>query len=165
MYSTSSESYTYTLAFIKKGHEILMINRHKKPWQGAWNGVGGKRLKDESPIDCIKREIYEETHISLSSDQITYKGYLTWNLFDANGKGLYLYLVELPEDFIYQTPKQTQEGILDWKSIQWIVSDDNYGVAHNIPYFLPHLMNDYNLYHYHCVFSGRHLIEVTKERL
>jgi 8-oxo-dGTP diphosphatase len=155
--------FTYTLAFIQRKNEILLVNREKKPWMGSWNGVGGKVDANESITDCIIREIQEETSIVLTREQVIDKGYLTWNSFDANGQGLHLFLVHLPDDFIYDTPKVVDEGILDWKKIDWIISFDNYGVAHNIPYFLPTVLYDENRYHYHCTFEDRALISVTKE--
>jgi 8-oxo-dGTP diphosphatase len=155
--------FAYTLAFIKRGDQILMVNREKKPWLGSWNGVGGKKTQDEDPLSCIKREILEETGIAIDNVQIIYKGYLTWNTFDANGNGLYLYLVNVPNDFIYETPIKTKEGILDWKSIDWILDTNNYGLAHNIQYFLPKMLNHTENYHYHCVFENQKLVEVTWE--
>ncbi|MFU8792540.1 MAG: NUDIX hydrolase [Acholeplasmataceae bacterium] len=133
--------YRYTLGFIKRKNEILLVNRQKAPWLGSWNGLGGKRLKDESPVDCILREIHEETDITVSKDQVKARGYLTWNTFDSLGKGLYLFLIEVADDFSYPTPIQTPEGILDWKTIDWVMDPDNYGVAHNMPYFIKYDCN------------------------
>ena len=36
----------------------------------------------------------------------------------------------------------TDEGILDWKKIDWINDFDNLGVAHNIPYFLKTIIEE-----------------------
>lgn len=30
----------YTICFIKRGDEILLLNREKSSWMGSWNGVG-----------------------------------------------------------------------------------------------------------------------------
>jgi 8-oxo-dGTP diphosphatase len=157
--------YTYTLGFIIRKDEILMVNRQKSPWMGVWNGVGGKRNASEDPKMCILREIYEETQIDLSLDQIADKGYLTWNTFDANGKGLYLYVIRLADDFIYETPRYTKEGILDWKKIEWINHPENYGVAHNIPYFLPKIIFGETRYHFHCTFEKNQLVSVDWKTL
>jgi 8-oxo-dGTP diphosphatase len=157
--------FKYTLGFIKRKDEILLVNREKKPWLGSWNGVGGKLNENETPIDCIIREVFEETDILLSQNQIFDKGYLTWNLFDANGKGLHLYLILVDDHFIYQTPKKTNEGILDWKKIDWILDENNYGIAHNIPHFLNTLINDNIRYAYHCHFEGRNLVKFAKEMI
>lgn len=51
--------YKYTLCFIQRADEILLLNRQKSPWMGSWNGVGGKIEPGESLIESIKREIKE----------------------------------------------------------------------------------------------------------
>ncbi|MCR3906422.1 MAG: 8-oxo-dGTP diphosphatase [Tenericutes bacterium] len=157
--------YKYTLGFIKRKDEVLMVNREKNPWKGCWNGLGGKVDDHESIISCIQREIKEETQIDLLPNQFQDKGILTWNSFDALGQGLHIYLIEVADDFIYSTPKVISEGILDWKKIDWLSDIQNYGVAHNIPYFLPTVIQDKARYHYHCTFNERILISVTKERM
>ena len=128
--------YLYTLCFIRQGDYILMLNRNKSPWLGIWNGVGGKREDDESPLDCIHREIKEETNIKVNKDDIIDKGYVTWNSdFKTPSLGLHLFYVEIPKDYLYETPISTREGILDWKLIDWVHDKENLGVSYNIPYF------------------------------
>lgn len=156
-------NYLYTLAFLKRNDEILLINRLKSPWQGMWNGVGGKRHKDESPLDCILREIEEETGIVLTSKDITFKGTLSWNSdFIAQSSGLYIFIAELPSDFVFDTPMAVKEGILAWRKISWICDEKSVGVAHNIRYFLPTVLNDEKTYHYHNVFDKGILVNVTR---
>lgn len=154
--------FKYTLAFIKRKDEILMLNRYKSPWMGSWNGVGGKRLTNETLITSLKREIYEETEINITDEQITNKGYVTWNSYDENGQGLHVFLVVVPDDFEYITPRVTNEGILDWKKITWISDFDNYGVCSNIPYFITDIINDNNRYNHYCTFSDRILLKVDR---
>ena len=157
--------YRYTLGFIKRKDEILLVNREKKPWKGSWNGVGGKLNLNETIDNCIIREIEEETGITVLPSQVEDKGYLTWNSFDAMGQGLHIFLITLPDDFHYPTPILTQEGILDWKKIEWINDFENYGVADNIPYFLPTVLSKKDRYHYHCTFNDKVLVSVTKEKI
>lgn len=129
---------------------------------GAWNGVGGKIRDNETPLECIKREIHEETSICVEMDRIKEKGILTWERFEALGNGLYMFLVDLPDDFILETPMKVDEGILDFKPIEWIVDFNNEGIAKNIPHFLPTLLNEETNYHFHCVFGEKHLETVSK---
>ncbi len=156
--------YTYTLGFIKKNEKILMINRKKKPWMGCWNGLGGKIIQGEDPMMSLIRELKEETGLTIEPSQIKDGGYLTWNTFDANGQGLYLYLIEMRKEDILSTPIKTDEGILDWKHIDWIIDSSNFGVAHNIKHFLPTLLSSSDRYHYHCTFEADRLLSVSKER-
>ncbi|MCU0104638.1 8-oxo-dGTP diphosphatase [Acholeplasma vituli] len=145
----------YTLAFIRHQNEFLMLNRLKQPWKGCWNGVGGKLEPNETLIDSIQREILEETGMNVCKYDIQYKGKLTWEPND--GSYLHLYLVNVENKI--QTPIQTEEGILDWRPYRWIIDFDNLGVAHNIPYFLPKMLEP-NRHHYHCIFDGNRLIDV-----
>ena len=157
--------YKYTLGFIIRDQEVLMINRHKQPWKGCWNGLGGKIKKDETPLVSIQRELKEETSIDFDLNLIEFKGEVTWNLYDAMGQGLYLYLIRVQKDFRYATPKMTDEGILDWKKIDWINDFDNLGVAHNIPYFLKTIIEENRNYRFKCEFEGNRLLQVIKEEI
>lgn len=154
--------YTYTLGFVKKENQVLMVNREKKPWLGCWNGLGGKIMKHETPEACMMRELQEETGLVISPRHLKFCGTLTWNSFDANGQGLYLFLID-GSDLSLNTPVSTEEGILDWKAVDWIIHPDNLGVAHNIKHFLPNMLQDDHRYHYHCTFQYDVLISVTKE--
>lgn len=157
--------YKYTLGFIIRDQEVLMINRHKQPWKGCWNGLGGKIIKDETPLVSIQRELKEETSIDFDLNLIEFKGEVTWNLYDAMGQGLYLFVIRVQKDFQYATPKMTDEGILDWKKIDWINDFDNLGVAHNIPYFLKTIIEENRNYRFKCEFEGNRLLQVIKEEI
>lgn len=156
------KNYLYTLAFLQRKDEILMLNRAKAPWFGMWNGVGGKREPGESPEECIRREIAEETGIELDAAAILFRGTLSWNDdFIAASKGLYLFFAILPDHFVYPTPTSRPEGILEWKKIGWIMDSRNLGVAYNIPHFLPTLIKEARAYHYDCAFAGTRLVSVN----
>ena len=52
---------------------ILTILRDDKPtipWPNLWELPGGGREGDESPFECVAREVYEELKIQLSKDDI-----------------------------------------------------------------------------------------------
>ncbi|MEH7461166.1 NUDIX domain-containing protein [Bacillus thuringiensis] len=88
--------YNQTLCFIKKGNEILMLNREKAPLQGLWNGVGGKMIETDTPMACILREIEEETGLHLTEQEVTYKRTLSWAIDNTNPGGLYLFTATTP---------------------------------------------------------------------
>lgn len=153
------------IGFYYKKQKILMINRHKHPWKGCWNGLGGKIKPAELPIDSLIRELHEEMGLHFDYSQIKDCGYLTWNSFDANGQGLYLYLINMHETQHVLTPVATDEGILDWKDVDWIIDPHNLGVSHNIRYFLSDMLNSNDRYHYHCVFKGDVLLNVERKKI
>ena len=68
-----------TLCYIDDGDSYLMMLRNKKEGDenfNKWIGVGGKFLVGESPFDCVKREVFEET--SLKNLTFRYRGIVTF---------------------------------------------------------------------------------------
>ena len=53
------------------GDRLLTILRDDKasiPWPNMWELPGGGREGDESPFECVAREVYEELGINLTED-------------------------------------------------------------------------------------------------
>ena len=53
------------------GDKLLTILRDDKasiPWPNMWELPGGGREGDESPFECVAREVYEERGIHLNED-------------------------------------------------------------------------------------------------
>lgn len=68
-----------TLCYIDDGLRYLMLHRTKKKndaSQGKWIGVGGKCEADESPDECMLREVNEETNLTVLRWQ--YRGICTF---------------------------------------------------------------------------------------
>ena len=60
-----------TLCYIERDGRYLMLHRTKKENdvnKDKWIGVGGGFEADESPEDCMKREIFEETSLNVTLD-------------------------------------------------------------------------------------------------
>lgn len=55
-----------TLCYISKGEDWLFIHKSRKNDQnvGKYLGIGGHIEKDETPDECIVREIFEETGLT-----------------------------------------------------------------------------------------------------
>lgn len=59
-----------TLCYIEHDNKYLMLHRTKKendPNHDKWIGVGGKFEMNETPQECMLREVYEETSLTLTS--------------------------------------------------------------------------------------------------
>ena len=82
-----------TLCYIENDRgEYLMLHRTKKENDlnhGKWIGVGGKFEDGETPEECLLREVYEETGLTLTD---------------------YLFTAKAPAG----TPKECPEGVLAW---------------------------------------------------
>ena len=71
-----------TLCYVKRGGRTLMLHRIKKKndiHAGKWNGLGGKFEPGETPEECARREILEES--GLVVEHLELKGLLTFPLF------------------------------------------------------------------------------------
>lgn len=68
-----------TLCYVRRAGKTLMVHRIKKKndiHMGKWNGLGGKLEPGETPEECARREIREES--GLEVENLTYKGLLTF---------------------------------------------------------------------------------------
>jgi len=68
-----------TLCYLEREDEYLMLHRVKKEQDAnhdKWIGVGGKFEDGESPEDCVLRETYEETGLTLTDYR--YRGLVTF---------------------------------------------------------------------------------------
>jgi 8-oxo-dGTP diphosphatase len=71
-----------TLCYIRRDGQTLMVHRIKKSndmHQGKWNGLGGKLEAGETPEECVLREVYEESGLTVHNPQL--KGLLTFPAF------------------------------------------------------------------------------------
>lgn len=57
-----------TLCYIERENQYLMLHRTKKADDDnhdKWIGIGGHLEADETPMDCVLREVWEETGLEL----------------------------------------------------------------------------------------------------
>ena len=101
-----------TLCYITRGDEVLMLHRVKKKNdlnQDKWIGIGGKFEADESPDECLLREVREETGLELTRWQC--RGVITF-LTDGDWENEFMYL--FTADGFEGTLTQCDEGNLEW---------------------------------------------------
>jgi 8-oxo-dGTP diphosphatase len=68
-----------TLCYLERNGQYLMLHRTKKVGDenhDKWIGVGGKFEDTESPEDCMKREVLEETGLLVTA--FRYRGIVTF---------------------------------------------------------------------------------------
>ena len=147
-----------TLCFVLKDNKILMINRNKYPFMGLWNGVGGHVEEGEEARDGAIREIKEEGNIDV--DNASLISVSTWNYDDDL---IYVYVSNLASDFddsIY--PLKINEGIIDFKDIDWVLDENNYGIVPDLRIFIKDIKEN-KRQNYHLVYDNDKLIEVIKK--
>lgn len=148
----------YNLCFIHRGAELLMLNRAKPPLVGLWHGVGGKLEPGETPFESVLREVREETGITLN--EARFAGVVTWESDPGEFGGMYVYIAELPEDNAeaLMLPRETVEGTLAWKTVEWVTRPDNQGVPAHVRQFLGPMLASADCLDYRCKFQAGTLL-------
>ena len=146
--------YRYTLIFLLRGEEILMLHRRNPPNQDLWNGVGGRLEPGELPIQGALREVREETGYSLSTAH--FAGLLTWDGHSEIAGGLYIFTTQVP-DSAPPLPID-DEGELAWQPRSWVLSSP--AVVENIHRFGPYVLNGAPPQDYHFTYgSGDRILQ------
>ena len=112
-----------TLCYIENNNSYLMLHRTKKQKdvnKDKWIGIGGKFENCESPFDCVKREVLEETGFTLNKPE--YRGLVTFVSRTSDGAEPYYELMHLfwcgdfsvPEGRTAVDLPQCDEGELAW---------------------------------------------------
>ena len=100
-----------TLCYLERGNEYLMLHRVVKKNdvnKDKWIGVGGHFEQDESPEECLLREVREETGYTLTSYR--FRGIVTF----VSGDGVTEYMHLFTADGFTGTPAECDEGVLEW---------------------------------------------------
>lgn len=105
-----------TLCYVLHGDRVLMLHRTKKEKdinKDKWIGIGGKFLNRESPDECLLREAWEETGLTLTRWQC--RGVVTF-LSDVEDEYMYLFTADGFEGDL----KECDEGDLQWVSREFL---------------------------------------------
>lgn len=106
-----------TLCYVRSQDHTLMIYRNKKPndmHAGKWNGLGGKLEPGETPEECARREIEEESGLKVST--LVWKGLITFPQFSKQEDWYtFIFLAETADRDLIDSP----EG-----EIHWIANDE-----------------------------------------
>lgn len=102
-----------TICYIDNGSSLLLMYRNKKPndvHEGKWISVGGKLEKGETPDECARREIFEETGLVVK--KMDFKGIITFPDFTPD-TDWYTYVFKVTE-FEGELLSDSVEGTLEW---------------------------------------------------
>ena len=103
-----------TLCYIERDGKYLMLHRTVKKNdvnKDKWIGVGGHFEVDESPDECLLREVKEETGYTLTSYR--FRGIVTF----ISGGGVTEYMSLFTADGFEGEPIPCDEGELEWVDI------------------------------------------------
>jgi len=103
-----------TLCYLERDGQYLMLHRVKKEHdinKDKYIGVGGHFLHGESPDECLKREVLEETGLRLTSYRA--RGIVTF----VYGEDVVEYMHLFTADAWEGEMKECDEGTLEWVDI------------------------------------------------
>ena len=111
-----------TLIYITKGTDCLFIRKTRK---GDMNldkylGIGGHFESDESPEECVIRELSEESGILFGDlEDFRYRGLITFISSEYPTEYMHVFTASLPENYVLPE-RSCDEGELCWVSLSEI---------------------------------------------
>lgn len=142
-----------TLCYIEKDDQYLMLLRNKKKIdlnKGKWIGVGGKFEDGETPEECLLREVYEETGLTLTSYH--FRGIITFISDEWETEYMHLYTADAYDGEL----KECDEG-----ELRFIPKKDIFDLNlwEGDVLFLRLLLEDSEPFYMKLVYEGDKLVE------
>ena len=97
-----------TLVYVQQRGQTLMLHKARGHQQGKWNGLGGKAEPGETPEACARREVQEESGLTVSA--LSYRGMIVFPRFDGTNDWYVWIFVATATG----TPVSSSEGELAW---------------------------------------------------
>lgn len=143
-----------SLVYIQKNDCYLMLHRVKKSHdfnQGKWIGVGGGLEPGETPFQCMKREVQEETGLDVKRSR--YIGKIDFINDRHPAERMYLYRVDEFEGELIEC----NEGDLAWIPIKDL---DKYPLWEGDKIFLPLVKENKRPFTLSLFYHGEELFDV-----
>ncbi len=105
-----------TLCYIIKDQKVLMLFRNKKENdlnEGKWVGPGGKTEPGETPEECMKREVFEETGLVVTKYRL--HGIIKFISDKWEDENMYLFSAT---EFTGTLREECPEGELEWIPVE-----------------------------------------------
>jgi 8-oxo-dGTP diphosphatase len=128
-----------TLVYLVEGERTLMIHRDTRPddlHYGKYNGLGGKFNPGESPLECARREVFEES--GLTAKGFVFRGHILFPRFDRHGRDWLVFLYRA-QGYEGQLKSVVDEGSLVWVQT---ASIPDLNLWEGDRYFLPRVFQD-----------------------
>ncbi len=103
---------------------VLLIHRNARindQHYGKYNGLGGKLERNESVLDGLAREFFEETNLEIQSPIL--RGTISWPGFGKDGEDWFAFVFKI-EHWTGTPLSSNVEGTLEWVSISSLLSGE-----------------------------------------
>jgi 8-oxo-dGTP pyrophosphatase MutT (NUDIX family) len=100
-----------TLCFIIRDGKVLLLHKSEGRFGGGkWNGLGGKLEEGETPADCARREVFEESGLRVGL--LKHHGRLIFHVRGDEDGGWTVDVFSASE--FTGEPEAGDEGVLRW---------------------------------------------------
>jgi 8-oxo-dGTP diphosphatase len=109
-------------AIIHKDNKIFATQRGYGEWKDWWEFPGGKMEPEETPVEALKREIYEELSTEISVDKFLYTVEYDYPRFRLK---MHCYLCSLLTDVLRLNEHEAAKwlSIDNLDSVKWLPAD------------------------------------------
>ena len=150
-----------TLCYIERDGQYLMLHRIKKQNDfnhDKWIGVGGKFEQDETPEECLLREVKEETGLTLT--KYRFRGIITF--LSDQWESEYMHLYTASE----YTGQMIDGDACDEGELVWVNKSDitKLKIWEGDAIFLRLLKEDIPFFSLKLRYEGDTLVEVKEAR-
>lgn len=124
-----------TLCFVTHGDDVLLLKGapDKRIWPGKYNGVGGHVERDEDVLQAARREIQEETGLTVHALRL--RGIVNIDAGDdQTGIALFVFTAQANERTLSPSP----EGSLEWHACDRLPHED---LVDDLAVILPHTLS------------------------
>lgn len=124
-----------TLCFVLNGDDVLLMKRspHKRVFPNQYNGLGGHIERHEDPLTSAKREILEESGLSVRDLRL--RSVHTIDAGQATGITLFVFTATSDSRAF---KSDTDEGDLEWVPMNALA---DYDLVEDLPLILPRLLH------------------------
>lgn len=123
-----------TLCFVLNGADVLLMKRapHKRIFPNRYNGVGGHIERDEDPLTSARREILEETGLTVHDVSLR----AVYNIDAGADTGIVLFVFTADSDS--RAVAANGEGTLHWIPRTEVYALD---LVEDLPLILPRILD------------------------
>jgi 8-oxo-dGTP diphosphatase len=140
----------YTICFCLREDRVLMLRRRNPPYEGLWNGLGGKIETGELPRQSVQREILEESGVDLrEAVEVRFGGLVTWlegglaeDAAAVPSGGMFAFLAQFDDRVPLGPDRENEEGSLSWRPLRWVCDPGNHELADIVPRYLPRMLEE-----------------------